>query len=117
MAPQLEEAYRTNRAGALALIMNFIPGVKDALAKVDLTPEDVEEMIYDAGITDEDIYQVIAYILSGSSSAPQADSTLPLITLNEDVEAPVQLMRLYEQTLANWFMLGGINVEYEKWGW
>ena len=117
MAPQLEKAYRTNRAGALALIMNFIPGVKDALAKVDLTPEDVEEMIYDAGITDEDIYQVIAYILSGSSSAPQADSTLPLITLNEDVEAPVQLMRLYEQTLANWFMLGGINVEYEKWGW
>ena len=117
MAPQVQEAYRTHRAGTLALLMGLVPGIKDALAKVDLTPEDVEEMLHDAGITDEDVMQVVAYILTGISSAPQTDSVLPAFMQNEDVEAPVQLMRLYEQTLANWFMLGGINVEYEKWGW
>ena len=117
MAPQKVEAYRTNRAGTLAILMGLIPGVKDALAKVDLTPEDAEEMLYDAGITDNDIMQVATYIISGSLLAPQTDGTLPIVAMNENVEAPVQLIRLYEQTLANWFMLGGINVEYEKWGW
>jgi hypothetical protein len=42
---------------------------------------------------------------------------LSVYPFSEDVEAPVQLLRLYEQTLVNWYMLAGINVEYEKWGW
>ena len=116
-APQLVASHRANRSGALAAIMDFIPGIKDALAKVDLTPEDAEEMLEDAGITFEDVMQVVAYLLSSPSSAPETDSVLSVYPFSEDVEAPVQLLRLYEQTLANWYMLAGINVEYEKWGW
>jgi hypothetical protein len=97
--------------------MNLVPSIKDALAKVDLTPEDAEEMLEDAGITVEDVMQVVAYLLTSPSSVQEADSVLSVYPFSEDVEAPVQLMQLYEQTLAGWFMLGGINVEYEKWGW
>ena len=116
-APQLVESHRANRAGILAMLMGIIPGIKDALAKVDLTPEDAEEMLEDAGITLQDIVEVVTYFLLSPSDAPEADSVLSVYPLSEDVEAPVQLMRFYEQTLANWYMLGGINVDYEKWGW
>ena len=116
-APQLVASHRANRSGALAAIMDFIPGIKDALAKVDLTPEDAEEMLEDAGITLEDVLQVAAYLFLSPSSVPETDSVLSVYPFSEDVEAPVQLMQLYEQTLANWYMQGGINVEYENWGW
>lgn len=117
LAPEQIEAHRANRAGILAMLMNLVPSIKDALAKVDLTPEDAEEMLEDAGITVEDVMQVVAYLLTSPSSVQEADSVLSVYPFSEDVEAPVQLMQLYEQTLAGWFMLGGINVEYEKWGW
>ena len=117
LAPEQMEAHRANRAGILALIMDLVPSIKDALAKVDLTPEDAEEMLEDAGITVEDFMQVVAYLLSSPSSASSSDSVLSIYPFSEDVEAPVQLFQLYEQTLANWYMQGGINVEYEKWGW
>ena len=116
-APQLVASHRANRSGALAAIMDFIPGIKDALAKVDLTPEDAEEMLEDAGITLEDVLQVAAYLFLSPSSVPSSDSVLSIYPFDENVEAPVQLFQLYEQTLANWYMQGGINVEYEKWGW
>ena len=116
-APQLVASHRANRSGALAAIMDFIPGIKDALAKVDLTPEDAEEMLEDAGITLEDVLQVAAYLFLSPSSVPETDSVLSVYPFSEDVEAPVQLMQLYEQTLANWYLQGGINVEYENWGW
>ena len=116
-APQQIEAHRANRAGILAMLMGIIPSVKDALAKVDLTPDDAEEMLEDAGVTLEDIVQVVTYLLTSPSAAPESDSALSVYPFSEDVEAPVQLMRLYEQTLVNWYMLGGVNVEYEKWGW
>ena len=116
-APQLVASHRANRSGALAAIMDFIPGIKDALAKVDLTPEDAEEMLEDAGITLEDVLQVAAYLFLSPSSVPETDSVLSVYPFSEDVEAPVQLMQLYEQTLVNWYMQGGINVEYENWGW
>ena len=117
LAPQQIETHRANRAGILATLMNLVPSIKDALAKVDLTPEDAEEMLEDAGITVEDVMQVVAYLLSSPSSASSSDSVLSIYPFSEDVEAPVQLFQLYEQTLANWYMQGGINVEYEKWGW
>lgn len=31
-------------------------------------------------------------------------------------EAPLFLLRKYEQTLANWFMLAGYDVNYQAWG-
>ena len=60
LAPQQIETHRANRAGILATLMNLVPSIKDALAKVDLTPEDAEEMLEDAGITVEDVMQVVA---------------------------------------------------------
>jgi hypothetical protein len=36
---------------------------------------------------------------------------------SEEAEAPVYLLKLYEQILADWLMLGGIDVEYNLWGW
>ena len=86
--------------------------INDTLAKVDLTITDVFEMIMDSGITIEDIMQVYEYIKgSDDSSAGEA------IVFGEDVEVPIYLLKLYEKILADWFMLGGVDVQYDQWGW
>ena len=98
--------------------MELFPGIKDALGKVDLTPEDAEEMLEDAGVTLNDVLDVVAYILfspQSSAARESGDVTTPL-SLEENVEAPLFLMRYYERQLANWFLLGGFDVEYDKWG-
>ena len=88
--------------------------VQDALAKVDLKLEDAIEMINDSGITVADILEVYNYVTS--TPAPQS-SAASTIALGEHVEAPVYLLRQYEQTLANWLLLGGVDVQYDQWGW
>ena len=88
--------------------------VQDALAKVDLKLEDAIEMINDSGITVADILEVYNYVTS--TPAPQA-SAASTIAIGEHVEAPVYLLRQYEQTLANWLLLGGVDVQYDQWGW
>ena len=86
--------------------------INDTLAKVDLTITDVIEMIMDSGITIEDIMHVYEYIKgSDDSSAGEA------IVFGEDVEVPIYLLKLYEKILADWFMLGGVDVQYDQWGW
>ena len=70
----------------------------------------------DAGITLEDILSVVAYLLSTPSSVPESGSILPGLPLYDQVEAPTYLQRLYERELANWFLLGGFDVQYDKWG-
>ena len=112
------ETRAVNKAGILATIMELFPGIKDALGKVDLTPEDAEEMLEDAGVTLNDVLDVVAYILfspQSSAARESGDVTTPL-SLEENVEAPLFLMRYYERQLANWFLLGGFDVEYDKWG-
>ena len=111
------EAQSITRGGVLSTLMGIVPGIKDALAKVDLTPEDAEEMLEDAGITVGDIMEVVTYLLLSPSEAHETDSVLSVYPFNEDVEAPVQLLRLYEQTLANWFLLAGYDTDYNSWGW
>jgi hypothetical protein len=117
-ARQHLETRAVNKAGILATIMELVPGIKDALGKVDLTPEDAEEMLEDAGVTLNDALDVVAYILfspQSSAARESGDVTTPL-SLEENVEAPLFLMRYYERQLANWFLLGGFDVEYDKWG-
>ena len=112
------ETRAVNKAGILATIMELVPGIKDVLGKVDLTPEDAEEMLEDAGVTLNDVLDVVAYILfspQSSAARESGDVTTPL-SLEENVEAPLFLMRYYERQLANWFLLGGFDVEYDKWG-
>ncbi len=117
-ARQHLETRAVNKAGILATIMELFPGIKDVLGKVDLTPEDAEEMLEDAGVTLNDVLDVVAYILfspQSSAARESGDVTTPL-SLEENVEAPLFLMRYYERQLANWFLLGGFDVEYDKWG-
>ena len=35
-------------------------------------------------------------------------------SLGEDVEVPIYLLKLYEKILADWFMLGGVDVQYDQ---
>lgn len=117
-ARQRLQTRAVNKAGILATLMELVPGIKDALGKVDLTPEDAEEMLEDAGVTLNDVLDVVAYILfspQSSAARESGDVTTPL-SLEENVEAPLFLMRYYERQLANWFLLGGFDVEYDKWG-
>ena len=90
---------------------NFLEQLMDILAKLDLTLQDAYEMLSDSGISITDILEVYQYITSGTSS------TAPEMTLEQHVEAPLYLLRAYEQQLANWYLLGGFDVNYGTWGW
>lgn len=85
----------------------------DTLAKVDLTPSDLFEMITDSGVTLTDIVEVIGYFTQKPESS--ARGTAP--SLEEQAASPLNLLRLYEQTLDGWFKQGGTDVEYSRWGW
>ena len=117
-ARQRLQTRAVNKAGILATLMELVPGIKDALGKVDLTPADAEEMLEDAGVTLNDVLNVVAYILFSpqSSAARESGDINTSLSLEENVEAPLYLMRYYERQLANWFLLGGFDVEYDKWG-
>ena len=86
--------------------------IQDTLGKVGLTITDVVEMILDAGITGDDIMEVYDYI-----KGTEASSAREAVMIGEHVEVPVYLLRQYEQTLADWLMLGGVDVHYDQWGW
>jgi hypothetical protein len=107
-----DQARAFKAAPRRASFFDLLMQVQDALAKVDLTIYDVIEMITDSGITAEDIMQVYEYLTS--SPTPTASET---VRLSEHVEVPVYLVKQYEQTLADWLMLGGVDVHYDLWGW
>ena len=87
---------------------DFIPNINDYLSKVDLTTDDLDEMVDDAGITLVDLLTTYAYLM-GTSESREA-------SIEERTAAPLYLLRSYEQTLADWFKLAGYNVDYELWG-
>jgi hypothetical protein len=92
---------------------DLIPNIKETLAKVDLTTDDLQEMCEDAGITQSDLVSAVAYVFTGLDlSLSNARMTTP----EERIEAPLYLLRSYEQQLASWFMLAGYDVNYELWG-
>lgn len=103
-----------NRSQWVGVILSMIPSVKNALEKVDLTPEDLSEMLDDAGITDDDVIRVAAYLLNINiqTSSNRAPS---IASVYEDASAPLYLLRMYEQILADWFKRGGFDVEYDSW--
>ena len=87
---------------------DLVPNISDYLSKVDLTTDDLEEMVADAGITIGDLLVTSAYLISSDES--------PETNIAERTAAPLYLLRSYEQTLADWFKLAGYNVDYELWG-
>ena len=106
-----DQARAFTAAPRRASFFDLLTQIQDALAKVDLTIYDVVEMILDSGITVEDIMEVYNYIKN--TDAPSASES---VFIGEHVEVPVYLLRQYEQTLADWLMLGGIDVQYGQWG-
>ena len=106
-------------------LFDVIPNINDILGKVDLTSDDLEEMCEDSGITATDILQAFLYLKYGTSATPpvsveESDDSDSLEDnrqmLEERIEAPLYLLRYYEQTLANWFLLAGYDVNYSLWG-
>ncbi len=93
-------------------IFEILTKFSDTLAKADLTITDLMEMLDDSGITVADLIEVISYI-----NTPKAEEDDTPLALTRDLNSPAALLRQYEQTLAAWLMMGGINVEYDKWGW
>ena len=118
MGIDLRKMFSSNQARALMAAphrVNFfelLQQIQETLAKVDLSISDVVEMINDSGITGEDILEVYNYI-----KGTDASSARETVMLSEHVEVPVYLLRQYEQTLADWLMLGGVDVQYDQWGW
>lgn len=115
----LRKMFNTSQAQAFvaaprrASFFDLLQQIQDALAKVDLTISDAIEMITDSGITVADILEVYNYVTS-TDYAPSAGDT---VMFGEHVEIPVYLLRQYEQTLADWLLLGGVDVQYDQWGW
>ena len=91
---------------------DLIPNIDEVLSKVDLTTNDLEEMCDDSGITQADLIMAFLYLKTGIGAREYAPGT----TLEETVEAPLYLLRSYEQQLANWFLLAGYDVNYNLWG-
>ena len=88
---------------------DIIPHIGDYLSKVDLTTDDLEEMVADSGITIEDLLLAYAYLMQPAESREGT-------TIEERIEAPLYLLRYYEQTLADWFKLAGYDVNFGLWG-
>jgi len=102
----------SKRAGLLDLLA-ILGEVEEFLQRIDLSISDAVEMILDAGITVEDIVAVVNYF--DGSKAPKRSSEA--LSAEIGTHAPLYLLQLYEQTLASWLLLGGIDVEYSQWGW
>ena len=94
-------------------IFEIITKFSDTLAKADLTITDLLEMLNDSGITAEDLIEVISYLNTPQETENGETQSAP----TEDMNSPAALLRQYEQTLDTWLQQGGINVEYDKWGW
>ncbi len=93
-----------------ASFFDILTKISNVLEKVDLTLTDATEMLDDSGISMLDIMELVNYIDGSASSTPE-------LTLDERIEPAIYLLRYYEQMLANWYLLGGLDVEYGKWGW
>ena len=94
-----------------ANVFDLIPNIDEVLSKVDLTSKDLEEMCDDAGITQADLLLAFLYLKTGIGAREHAPAT----TVEQTVEAPLYLLRSYEQQLANWLLLAGYDVNYNLW--
>ena len=114
-----EGGFARNRAN----VFDLIPNINETLAKVGLNSNDLDEMCADSGITLLMLARVYSYLKLGidpmnplAAPAVVSDSESYGATLEERIEAPLYLLRSYEKQLANWFLLAGYDVNYERWG-
>ena len=99
-------------------VFDLVPSINSTLEKVDLNTDALEEMCADAGITTQDLTEVVLYFTGlGARAGTDIDEDVETLEkLDERIEAPLFLLRSYEQTLANWFLLAGYDVSYSLWG-
>ena len=114
-----EGGFARNRAN----VFDLIPNINETLAKVGLNSNDLDEMCADSGITLIMLARVYSYLKLGidpmnplAAPAVVSDSESYGATFEERIEAPLYLLRSYEKQLANWFLLAGYDVNYERWG-
>jgi hypothetical protein len=112
---QLDGSVRQLATTRRASFLEVLSVITETLAKLDLTLTDFYEMLDDSGVTILDIMEVVNYINSASAARANAAENL-LAPLENKVEAPLYLLRTYEQTLAEWYLLGGYDVNYSLWG-
>ena len=98
----------TRRMPKKGTIFDLIPDINKTLSAVDLTTDDLDEMCKDSGITDKDILEAFGYIIGLKTSRAQE--------AEQNIEAPLYLLRSYERQLAEFFLLGGYDVSYGNWG-
>ena len=106
--PAVDGKSRMNLPERMTLF-DLIPNINETLAKVGLTTDDIDEMCEDAGITIYDLAEVLQYLVDPEYTSRAAK-------MEERVEAPLYLLRRYEQTLTKWYLLGGFDVNYSLWG-
>ena len=76
------------------------------------------EMLDDSGISLLDIMQAYDYLTTAPATDDEtAGSNAQLSPFNRATDSPAMMLRQYQQTLAAWLLMGGIDVEYSKWGW
>lgn len=97
-----------------ASFFDILGKITEVLAKVDLTLQDAYEMLDDSGISIMDIMEVVNYVTG--SSAPDTTDTELLAPLERKVEAPLYLLRYYEQELEKWYLLAGLDANIDMWG-
>ena len=103
-----------------ASFFEILDQLNSILAKVDLTLSDFIEMLEDSGISLMDLMQVYDYLTTAPATDDEtagAGSNAQLSLFNRATDSPAMLLRQYQQTLAAWLLMGGIDVEYSKWGW
>ena len=105
----------TSGNSGTASIFEVLAKIQEMLAKVDLTITDFLEMITDSGISAQDI--VDAYNYLNENPDAEAEQGTDTVSVPVQATAALQLMHLYEQTLATWLLTGGIDVHYDMWGW
>jgi hypothetical protein len=98
----------TRRMPKKGTIFDLIPDINKTLSAVDLTTDNLDEMCKDSGITDKDILEAFGYIIGLKTSRAQE--------AEQNIEAPLYLLRSYERQLAEFFLLGGYDVSYGNWG-
>ena len=106
--PAVDGKSRMNLPERMTLF-DLIPNINETLAKVGLTTDDIDEMCEDAGITIYDLAEVLQYLVDPEYTSRAAK-------MEKRVEAPLYLLRRYEQTLTKWYLLGGFDVNYSLWG-
>ena len=104
-------------------ILVFLTELAKKLEPLGLDLPALWEMFGDSGIGLMDLVAAYNYLTSDSAEAASRDAGGRVLD-GESVEserysntAPFYLLRKYEQTLAAWLLTGGVDVQYESWGW